>query len=112
MNIFLRNENNFVDEVILLEGLLDLDLEAAPHEPVSDEGHGGLVHPRGGVAVGHAHVHDHTLLQVQHPSSSSIICQTKILKDFTIMEKAPTRALSWLKAPTESLNFANLRLKL
>ena len=63
MNIFLRNENNFVDEVILLEGLLDLDLEAAPHEPVSDEGHGGLVHPRGGVAVGHAHVHDHTLLR-------------------------------------------------
>ena len=38
--------------------------------------------------------------------------QTKILKDFTIMEKAPNRALSWLKAPTESLNFANLRLKL
>ena len=67
MNIFLRNENNFVDEVILLEGLLDLDLEAAPHEPVSDEGHGGLVHPRGGVAVGHAHVHDHALLQ--HPTS-------------------------------------------
>ena len=61
--IFLRNENNIVDEVILLEGLLDLDLEAAPHEPVADEGHGGLVHPRGGVAVGYAHVHDHTLLQ-------------------------------------------------
>ena len=49
--------------MILLEGLLDLDLEAAPHEPVPDEGHGGLVHPRGGVAVGYAHVHDHTLLR-------------------------------------------------
>ena len=49
--------------MILLEGLLDLDMEAAPHEPVTDEGHGGLVHPRGGVAVGYIHVHDHTLLQ-------------------------------------------------
>ena len=71
MNIFLWNENNFVDEVILLEGLLYLHLEAAPYEPVSNEGHGGLVHPRGGVAVGHAHVHDHALLQ--HPASSLLV---------------------------------------
>ena len=26
--------------------------------------------------------------------------QTKAHEDFTIMEKAPTRVLSWLKAPT------------
>ena len=88
MNIFLRNENNFVDEVILLEGLLDLDLEAAPHEPVSDEGHGGLVHPRGGVAVGHAHVHDHALLQ--HPASSLLV-----LSHLRLYDKHKTGVKPW-----------------
>ena len=31
--------------------------------------------------------------------------QTKVRKDFTIMEKAPTRAFAWLKVPTSTLRF-------
>ena len=30
------------------------------------------------------------------------------LKDFTITEKAPTRAFSWLKAPTSTFTFKTL----
>ena len=32
----------------------------------------------------------------------------KVLKDFTITEKAPTRAFSWLKAPTSAFTFKTL----
>ena len=33
---------------------------------------------------------------------------TKVLKYFTITEKAPTRALSWLKVPTSASTFKKL----
>ena len=32
----------------------------------------------------------------------------KVLKDFTITEKAPTRAFSWFKAPTSAFTFKTL----
>ena len=32
----------------------------------------------------------------------------KVSEDFTIMEKAPTRAFSWLKVPTSTLTFKTL----
>ena len=42
--------------------------------------------------------------------------EKKVREDFTITEKAPTRAFSWLKAPASLLHacqiFANHRLKL
>ena len=34
--------------------------------------------------------------------------QTKLREDFTIMEKAPTRAFSWLKVPTSAFTFKTL----
>ena len=34
--------------------------------------------------------------------------QTKVHEDFTITEEAPTRAFSWLKAPTSTLTFKTL----
>ena len=34
--------------------------------------------------------------------------QTKVREDFTIMEKAPTRAFSWLKAPTSAFTLKTL----
>ena len=34
--------------------------------------------------------------------------QTKVREDFTITEKAPTRAFSWLKAPTSAFTFKTL----
>ena len=34
--------------------------------------------------------------------------QTKVRKDFTITEKAPTRAFFWLKAPTSAVIFKTL----
>ena len=33
---------------------------------------------------------------------------TKIPEDFTITEKAPTRAFSWLEAPTSAFTFKTL----
>ena len=33
---------------------------------------------------------------------------TEVGKDFTIMEKAPTWAFSWLKAPTSAFTFKTL----
>ena len=41
-------------------------------------------------------------------SAHRIELETKVFKDFTITEKAPTKAFSWLKAPTISLTFKNL----
>ena len=35
----------------------------------------------------------------------------KVREDFTIMEKAPARAFSWLKAPTIAFTFKRLCLK-
>ena len=35
--------------------------------------------------------------------------ETKVREDFTIMEKAPTIAFSWLKAPTTLLHLRHLR---
>ena len=32
----------------------------------------------------------------------------KVREDFTITEKAPTRAFSWLKVPTKSFTFKTL----
>ena len=34
--------------------------------------------------------------------------QTEVHEDFTITEKAPTRAFSWLKAPTSAFTFKTL----
>ena len=35
-----------------------------------------------------------------HPTLSPLELQTKITRSFTLMEKASTRAFSWLKAAT------------
>ena len=40
--------------------------------------------------------------------SSKLELETKVRKDFTIMEKVPTRAFSWLKAPTSAITFNTL----
>ena len=37
--------------------------------------------------------------------------QTKVREDFTITEKAPTRAFPWLKAPTSIFTFKTLLIK-
>ena len=34
--------------------------------------------------------------------------QTNVRRDFTITEMAPTRAFSWLKAPTSAFTFKTL----
>ena len=39
---------------------------------------------------------------------SPLELETKVLKHFTIMEKAPTKAFSWLKAPTNTFTFETL----
>ena len=36
---------------------------------------------------------------------SPLELQTKVDEDLTIKEKAPTRAFSWLKAPTKTFTF-------
>ena len=44
--------------------------------------------------------------------SAAVGLQTKVGEDFTITEKASTRAISWLKVSTSTLTFRNLCLKL
>ena len=39
------------------------------------------------------------------PFVTGIELQTKVQEDFTITEKAPTRAFSWLKVPTIAFTF-------
>ena len=42
------------------------------------------------------------------PQPSPVELQIKVHEDFTITEKAPTRAFSWLKAPTSAFTFKAL----
>ena len=48
--------------------------------------------------------------QQQSSSDSRLELQTNLREDycFTIMEKAPTRTFSWLKAPTSTFTFKTL----
>ena len=46
----------------------------------------------------------YALQQLQSP----LELQTEVHEDFTITEKAPTRAFSWLKAPTIAFTFETL----
>ena len=41
-------------------------------------------------------------------TGSQVELQTKFRKVFTITEKAPTRALTWLKPPTSAFTFKTL----
>ena len=41
----------------------------------------------------------------EHRSFLVVELQTKVREDFTITEKAPTRAFSWFKAPTSAFTF-------
>ena len=61
---FLRYEYDIGEESVLLEGLLQLRLQAASDEPVADQRHGSLVHLLGGDHVGYRGVHDHTFLGI------------------------------------------------
>ena len=51
-----------------------------------------------------------TMTTAQLPTCSPLELQTKVREDFTITEKASTRAYSWLKAPlsTSALSFKTL----
>ena len=42
------------------------------------------------------------------PLQPRIELSMKVCEDFTIMEKAPTRAFSWLKAPASVFTFMTL----
>ena len=56
-------------------------------------------------------VFSHRAQNIEHNKISTVFSrasnegQTKVHKDFTITEMAPTRAFSWLKAPTSSFIF-------
>ena len=49
-----------------------------------------------------------TLVHKYYKYAFSIELQTKVLENFAIMKKTPTRALSWLKAVTTSFTFKTL----
>ena len=42
------------------------------------------------------------------PQTYKVVLQTKAIRRFVIMEKAPTRAFSWLKAATTAFTFKTL----
>ena len=46
----------------------------------------------------------------EHRSVLAVVLKTKVREYFTITEKAPTRAFSWLKAPTSAFTFKMLCL--
>ena len=41
----------------------------------------------------------------RHSLATAVELHTKVSEDFTITEKAPSRAFSWLKAPTSAFTF-------
>ena len=54
---------------------------------------------------------EHSVLALETHTSLHLYLlelQTKVPEDFTITEKAPTRAFSWLKAPTSTFIFKTL----
>ena len=46
--------------------------------------------------------------QLALQAGQQVELQTNVREDFTITEKAPTRAFSWLKAPTSAFTFKTL----
>ena len=62
------------------------------------------MHNRGGAAGGSLICRIYTAPSL-NPLAWILELQTKVREDFTMTEKAPTRAFSWLKSPTSTFTF-------
>ena len=62
---------------------------------------------RANLAITAANGRDHAIGQT---TCCRLEIQTKLREDIAITERAPTRAFSWLKAPTKAFTFKTLEL--
>ena len=102
--------NLLMDPVPLQDQVInERSLDAVVPEPV--HGEGGEWDGQDGEEEEHDEALDaDTLVVPLNPARAGplVELQTKVREDFTITEKAPTRASSWLKVPTSALTFKTL----